>query len=143
MAATVVPAGVYPVGYVPTESVEPITQCGIFLADKIDPATGEYLSIASGVDPVDAAAIEALRVRFRSGSAVRDDGNRLHERDQSVDATETLLASEVAWAWRRLIAERHIELLSVSAVVENDGATLHVRYRNLATGAEEPLRVPL
>lgn len=46
-----------------------------WLADKINPTTGELLSIAEGLDPIDAAIAWAFQVKFGKGAALGQAGH--------------------------------------------------------------------
>jgi hypothetical protein len=127
------PAGAFPVGNPPEPSVVTPNRAQ-FLADAIDPSTGEYRSISRGVDPVEAAALEALRIHYGSGSAVLNTGNKFREIEVVDDSIVDAIKSEVVFAWRRLIEDRKIELTSVTVETENDGASLVVRFKNLLSG---------
>jgi hypothetical protein len=136
-------AGGFGIGLPP----DPLTLQGagaVFLGDAIDPQTGEYLSILKGWDPVDAAAVEALRVRRASGSAVTDDGNKLHEIEVIDERLEFLATSEVKYAWRRLIEAKLIRLASVKLQDDGDvGALLTVKYNNLFSGKSQTIPLPI
>jgi len=131
MADLYPPAGVYPVGTCPDALQYNAPKVGVFLADAIDPETGDYRSIARGVDPVEAAVLEALLVRRGTGSAVRDDGIRLDDLQLIDDAFEGVLRSEVTYALRRLIEAEQIEITGLVITTENDAATVEIRFRNL------------
>lgn len=117
----------------------------IFLADAIDPVTGDYLSILRGMDPVDAAAVEAVRVRRGSGSAVQDDGHKLHEIEKIDERLTFLATSEVKFAWRRLIQEKRIRVRSITIDDDGDtGALLSVQFDNLFSGrANQTIPIPV
>jgi hypothetical protein len=119
---------------------------GIFLADAIDPSTGEYRSIARGVDPVEAAAIEALRRRRGTGSAIVDDGIKIDDLDLIDDAFVSTLRSEITYAWRRLTSAHQLEIVSIAINTNNDAASVDIRIRNLsqqAGGKNRTLSLPL
>ena len=121
----------------------PLGGPALFLADAINPTTGDYLSIQRGVDPVEAAALEALRVRRASGSAVLQDGSGLHEIRQIDDRTPFLVRSEVEYAWRRLIEARQIRLDGVDVVASGDTVNASIRFTNLVSGKAGALPLPL
>jgi hypothetical protein len=121
----------------------PLGGPALFLADAIDPTTGDYLSIQRGIDPVEAAAIEALRVRRASGSAVLQDGSGLHEIQRIDDRTPFLVRSEIEYAWRRLIEARQIRLDGVDVVTSGDAVNASIRFTNLVSGRAGMLPLPL
>lgn len=126
------PAGAFPVGDYPAQlSTSTAPAAGVFLADAIDPSTGEYRSTLRGVDPTEAAALEALLVRRATGSAVRDDGIKVDDLQLIDDSFEATLRAEIAFAWRRLIAARQLEIVDVAIETEDVTATVHIRIRNL------------
>jgi hypothetical protein len=126
------PAGAFAVGDYPVpSSALAASAVGVFLADAIDPSTGDYRSISRGVDPVEAAALEALMVRRGTGSAVRDDGFSVADLRVIDDAFESTLRAEIAYAWRRLIDARQLEIVSLAIRSEGDTALVDIRIRNL------------
>jgi hypothetical protein len=140
------PAGAYPVGSYPAALDLSTAQVGVFLADAIDPETLDYRSIERGVDPVEAAALEALLVRRASGSAVRDDGLKLDDITKIDEAFETTLKAEVRYAWRRLIEDRKIELVTLQVLTDGDTANVVIVFRNLTESADpqrKSLAIPL
>lgn len=116
---------------------------GVFLADAIDPSTGDYRSILRGVDPIEAAALEALLVRRKSGSAVREDGMSFADLKKIDDTFESTLRAEIQYAWRRLIDARQIELSSIEIETENDTATVRIHFVNLVQRQRGDLSIPL
>lgn len=138
------PAGAFPVGEPITVPLPKKRSPAVFLADAIDPETGDYRSILTGVDPVEGAALEALRVKRGSGSAVLDDGNKFHEITKIDEKLEGLLRSEIEYAWRHLIASRALRLEKVDIEQEDVAVYCVISFRNLAQErAAKPIRLPL
>ena len=140
--AVIPPAGGFPVGDPPTEQPA-LGSPALFLADAIDPSTGDYRSIQRGVDPIEAQAVEALMVRRASGSAVRDDGHKLHEIAFIDDRTAFLIRSEIEYAWRRLIEARQIRLDKLEVQTEGDAANVVIHFTNLVSGRSGTMPLPL
>lgn len=115
----------------------------VFLADAIDPATGDYLSIQRGVDPIEAQALDALLIRRRSGSAVQADGNGLHEIRRIDERTPLLVRSEVEHAWRRLIEARQIRVDRIDATAQGDTVNVSIAFTNLVSGKAGSMPLPL
>lgn len=138
------PAGAFPVGEPITVPLPSKRSPAIFLADAIDPDTGEYRSILTGVDPVEGAALEALRVKRGSGSAVLDEGNKFHEITKIDEKLDGLLRSEIEFAWRHLIAARALRLEKVEILTEDVAVYCEISFRNLYQERQaKPIRIPL
>lgn len=138
------PAAAFPVGEPITDPLPVKPEVAVFLADAIDHATGEYRSILRGVDPVEGALLEALRVRRRSGSAVLDEGNNFHT-ILSIDEEKLpgLLRSEIEYAFRHLIERKWIRLVSVDILTEDVGVFVKIVFRNTARDKDDSLKLPL
>lgn len=139
--AQIPPAGGFPLGDLPADSE--LGAPALFLADAIDPRTGDYLSIQRGVDPVEAVAVAALQIRRDSGSAVRGIGSKLHEIEFVDDRLEFLVRSEVEFAWRRLIDTQQIRLDQLTIAAAGDGAEVRIHFTNLVSGKAGTLPLPL
>lgn len=113
------------------------------LADPIDPATGELLSIERGFDPTDAAVINALRTVRGSGSAVEDVGQRFADAKHVTPQLEAFLREEVRLALNGLTSTNQIRLESVAIETVDDTANVHIVYTNIARGVERPVNLPL
>jgi hypothetical protein len=137
------PAGAFPVGDPITVPLPAKRAPAIFLGDAIDPETGDYRSILTGVDPVEAAALEALLVRRGSGSAVLGEGNKLHEIEFIDEKLPGLLKSEVEFAWRHLIETRALRLEKIEIESENVGVYVEITMRNLAQEKSRTFQIPL
>lgn len=128
------PACGFPVGDPPTPEFSELGGPALFLADAIDPTTGEYRSIQRGVDPTEAAAIELLRVRRKSGSAVQDQGQRFDQIESVDDQLAFRIRSEIEYAWRNLISSGQIRIDELKIDGEGDTANVRILFTNLVTG---------
>jgi hypothetical protein len=137
------PAGGFLVGDPPTPEFSELGGPALFLGDAINPTTGEYRSIQRGVDPTEAAAIELLRVRRDSGSAVQGRGQRFDRIEFIDDQIDFLLRSEVEHAWRDLIATGQLRIDQLTVEAEGDTANVLILFTNLASGRSTRLVVPL
>ena len=106
------------------------------LAEKIDPTTGELLSILEGADPTDAALAWQFRIRQGSGAALGDNGTRLHLITKGTERAPVQIADE-----GRRVASKFVRRGQISGVVSEGavegGATaigaLVLTYENAAT----------
>jgi hypothetical protein len=114
----------------PTEFVSPAKPPAI-LADNIDPATGEYLSILSGIHPVDSHVITALRTHRGSGVSVMATGQRFRDVRKVDDAFARRIQDECEIALAHLIERRDIRLEKLSVVEDSDTGHLYFEYYNL------------
>jgi hypothetical protein len=137
------PAGVSLAGFfLPVLYENPGAPPGI-LADAIDPATGDYLSIERGFDPTDAAVLTALTVKRGSGSAVTDVGQRYQDLERVDDTAEQFISAETERALRRLVESRQVAFERVTPVIGDDWAEVQVIYRNLPRGQRRDPQLPL
>jgi len=137
------PAGVSLAGFfLPVLYEDPGAPPGI-LADPIDPATGEFLSIERGFDPTDAAVLTALTVKRGSGSAVTDVGQRYQDL-QRVDGTASqFIVAETERALSKLVDTKQITLEAVTPVLGDDWAEARVVFRNVPRGQRRDPQLPL
>jgi hypothetical protein len=115
-----------PVNFVATG--EPIGM----LADPVDFATGELLSIARGFDPTDAAVFTALRTVKASGSAVEDVGHNFRDAKLITPQLESFFREEVRLALDHLTSTKQISLERVEYVEVGDTVEIQVHYFNVA-----------
>src|SRR6478736_2462236 len=73
-----------------------------FLADPIDPVTGDLLSIERGFYPTDADVITAIRTERGTGSAVEDVGQRYRDAKRVDPTLPEFLRQETALTLRHL-----------------------------------------
>jgi len=141
-AVIVPPAGGYPIGSPVTDPLS-ASRCSVFLGDAIDPDTLDYRSVQRGTDPLEARLLEKLLVQRASGSAVMDHGQKFREIRQVDDKTESLIKSEVLFAWQDEIANREIEVARCAVTTDSDTAILDLAFTRLSTGETVPLKIPL
>lgn len=113
------------------------------LADPIDFATGELLSIERGFDPTDLAVITALRTVRGSGSAVEDVGQRFADAKLITPQLEAFFREEVRLALDHLTSSKQIRVESVTVVTENDAGEVQVEYFNIARNAQRTVALAL
>ena len=101
------------------------------LADAIDPATRDFLSLERGLDPVDAAMVFTFGVRRGSGAAVQGVGHRLPTARHADPEAVTLLQSLAREAAKHLTDAGVVRLGAVGVTIENDAATVSVNFENL------------
>jgi hypothetical protein len=107
-----------------------------FLADAIDPSTGELLSLTSGADPTDAAVLVALRTVRGSGIAVTTTGQQFARAQLLTTDLRAFLLEEVAYALRHLVDAAQVRLEDVRIDTGDDWAEAFVVYTNLAQRRE-------
>jgi hypothetical protein len=117
-----------------------------YLAEPIDVATGELLSIVDGLHPVDAIVVEQVRVRRGSGAAVTDQGqafDRIQYNDRSAAAALTFEAHAI---FDPLVAKGWVEIVSIETQAgedQGDTARLRVTYKNLMLQNAEPTTITM
>jgi hypothetical protein len=114
----------------PTEFVSPAKPPAI-LADNIDPATGEFVSILSGIHPVDSHVITALRTERGSGVSVMATGQRFRDVRKVDDAFARRIQDECEIALAHLIERRDIMVPKIAVVEDGDTGHLYFVYANL------------
>lgn len=142
MPVTIPPAGLTPAGlFVPNTFADPSKPPGI-LADAIDPATGEYLSISRGMDPIDSQVILALTVRRASGASVTEDGQDFDEVKKVDDAAAKGLEARTQRALERLLTNGDIAVdrLTPTADQDTDEASVGLVFRNLRAAKTQKAR---
>lgn len=126
-------------GWAPPAPVRPLVAS--YLAEEIDPETGEVTSLVTGMDPTDATLITLARTTRRSGAVVQDIGHRLVDIDMATDDAPKRAEHEVTALLRPLVERREIEVLELSTDVKGTLGAVFVRYRNTRTGEEYPLAI--
>jgi hypothetical protein len=114
----------------PTEFVSPAKPPAI-LADNIDPSTGEYLSILSGIHPVDSHVITALRTHRGTGVSVMATGQNFRSVTKIDDAFSRRIQDECELALAPLIDRGDIRLEKLSVIEDSDTGHLYFEYFNL------------
>lgn len=132
------PAGVSPAGFFTGAEVVSPAQPPAILADDIDPATGEYRTILSGIHPVDAAVGEAFRLQKGTGAAVADDGHEFRKIRKIGSSTPRELRDEALRTLKALIDRGDVAAVDIvteagTPVTGNDVGAVYVAYTNLRT----------
>ena len=108
-----------------------------FLADAIDPMTGEFLSIEQGFDPTDAWVLHQLSLQRGSGSAVLNDGRDYSDVTHVDEPRRRILEQEIRRPLKPLLDSREIEILKLTVTeVGTDGFEGHLSYRQVSNGVE-------
>lgn len=113
------------------------------LADRIDPATGDFESVFVGRPLADAFAIEALRVQRGTGAAVRDLGNRYRQVSHVEPASTELIESMTTEAFAAAEQAGVARLVRVAVAVDatdRSQVSATVEYRDLLAPAESAER---
>ncbi|AUX31919.1 MULTISPECIES: hypothetical protein [Sorangium] len=137
------PAGVSAAGtWTPVEFVDPESPPA-HLADWIDPRTGDFASLLTGIDPVDSMVQLALTIERGTGAAVTDVGHRFRTVKKVDDSTPSLLRSLTEEALSSLLQRKliRIEKLDVEADPDGDLGAVFLAYSNLLSGTRRELRV--
>ena len=116
------------------------------LAENIDPVTHDFVNLSSGVDPVDAQVIIALKMVRGSGASVVEDGQRFSTIRKITDTVQTQIDSLVREALKRLITQQDIEYVGITFEDLDPGSqTINatVRWINLRALDESERRAPL
>jgi hypothetical protein len=132
------PAGTSPLGnFAPITLADPGHAPG-YLADDIDPATGDLRSILSGLDPVDAMVIQAIRVEDGSGASTNGTGNRFRQIKKVDDGVQQAIRFEYERCLSGLVKRRLIRIDQVVVnVVGDDAVSSFCLYTNLTTGQQQ------
>lgn len=137
------PAGTSPAGFFLPVKFEVTNTPIAILADPIDFATGELLSIERGFDPTDGAVLTALRTVRASGSAVEDVGQRFRDATHVTPDLPAFMREEVRLALLHLTSSNQIRLELVEIVTGTDFAEVRVHYRNLVRDEDRVISLPL
>lgn len=105
----------------------------IVAADKIDPSTGELLSLFSGRDPVDAIVIHQHMVVEGSGSAVLDTGHRFFDVKKNTQHAASDLANEEKRLVQPLVDARLIRVDRIDTSAVGTRGTVSLEYTNTLT----------
>ncbi len=113
-----------------------------YLADDVDPQTGEVTSLTTGIDPTDAALIAQMRIERGSGAAVLSDGTALRAIENIDTDTEAQIRFELMRILQPFIDRREIELVKLQISAGDDAPDLagaFVEYRNLRTAEKRTI----
>lgn len=112
------------------------------LADPIDVATGDYLSIERGFDPTDGAVLTAFRTVRASGSAVEQVGQNFAAHPRVDPQLEPFMREEVRLAVKNLTDAGDVEIQQVTVTPYGDTADVYVEWRNVARDKAQAVRLP-
>jgi hypothetical protein len=107
-----------------------------WLADPIDPATGELLSIERGFYPTDSDVITALRTERASGSAVEDVGQQFRKAKRIDPQLPEFLRQETVLALKHLTESGDLRLDRIDPAGVGDTALLSIQY--VPAGSTDP-----
>ncbi|MHC4501010.1 MAG: hypothetical protein ACYS21_18065 [Planctomycetota bacterium] len=116
------------------------------LAENIDPETHDYVSLTSGVHPIDSQVIIALKVARNSGASVTEDGQRFTTVKKITNTVKTQIESLVREALGRLIAQQDIEYFGTTfETVDPGNQTINatVQWANLRAADDQVRSAPL
>lgn len=103
----------------------------MWLADAIDPATGEFTSLRRGRHPVDAAVLFQFQVALHSGSALGENGHRIGEIKKADDRAKTAMKQEAERIMKRFVDRGWIRNDGIEVDVSFDTGLLSFSYFNL------------
>jgi hypothetical protein len=84
------------------------------LADNIDPTTHDFVSLETGMDPIEAQVLIALKIAKGTGATVQSVGNDLHKLRKITPEVEAIVLTVIRQALKRLIDQQDIRLMGVS-----------------------------
>jgi hypothetical protein len=135
------PAGVTPISlFLASDFESPGGVIGM-LADPIDVATGDYLSIERGFDPTDAAFLTAVRTVRGSGSAVEQVGQKFADHQHVDPQLEPFMREEVRLAAKELVDAGDLEIRQVTVTPLGDTADTYVEWFNVARAKTQGSRL--
>lgn len=138
------PAGISAAsGFTPATFADPASPPAL-LADYIDPATGELLSLFTYVHPVDAMVVEAFRLERGTGAAIQNDGHAFSAIKKVTEATPRQLEDEARRILKPLVDRGDIKIGTLQTEVGIDATDLgavFIEYTNLHTGKGQPVRI--
>ncbi len=102
----------------------------MLLAPLIDPYSHDFLSLTVGMDPIDAAVINALKIVRGSGPAVSDVGARFGDIRKITPATPNDIKSQVKTALAGLIRRGDIRYIGTTIDSSESGTqTIEARIQ--------------
>ncbi len=132
--------------WVPEDVVPPIAPVG-YLADDIDPLTGELRSIAKGIHPIDAEVVFLLRSALGSGPALGTNGLDVARVRKLGDGAPRAIQDEITFCLRLVVQRGDIRIDKIlvgtgkASVGADDMAAALVVYTNLLTQRQESATV--
>jgi hypothetical protein len=111
-----------------------------YLADDIDPLTGDLRTVLSGIDPIDAMVIQAVRVDEGSGASTNGTGNRFRQIQKVDDSVEQSVRFEYQRCLADLVKRKLIRIDQIVVTVDgSDTVSSFCLYTNLATRVQQPV----
>lgn len=147
----ITPASLTPLGSPFPGAAVPIDSIPVIMADKIDPMTGEFESLLSGRDPVDAQVLYMMTIAAGSGAAVMNKGQRFADVTHIGDEIARVLDSVTRQTLENLSRRGDIFIQSVEVITADPGinpadfAEIQLKYLNLRANGkpERTQKVPL
>lgn len=127
------PGGVSPFSAIFTNGAIPANAARTWLADPIDPSTGDLVSITTGLHPVDGAICWAFQTRLHTGSALGEAGHLFDQTRKLGDRAERALRLEAERLFAPFVARGWVKLDPTEITVELDTASIVCSYTNLLT----------
>lgn len=143
--AYILPAGYGPLGF--AEGIDFVSPAKppAFLADDIDPLTGELNTILAGIDPVDGAVIQLTRTRRNSGVSVMGLGHRFGEiKKVEEESALTRVRAYAEEMYAPLTQRGDIRIDDIKTAVFGplgDGIAFNLTYTNLPANRQKTLRI--
>ncbi len=103
----------------------------MWLADAIDPATGELASLRRGRHPVDAAVLWQFQVELGSGAALGQNGHRIRKIRKMDAPGISALKDEAKRIMLRFVSRGWVRDDGIEVDVETDTGLLSFSYYNL------------
>jgi hypothetical protein len=140
---SVPPAGVSPLSaFLLDTAGVPNGAVAAIMADAIDVATGEYLSIERGFDPTDAAFLTCARTVRGSGSAVESVGQNFADHPRVDPQLEPFMREEVRLMAKELVDAGDLAIQTVTVTPLGDSAETYIEWKNLARDKAQSVRLP-
>jgi hypothetical protein len=139
----ITPAGLSPVGLAYGPGIADLRPAPAWLADPIDPVTGDLKSMVKADHPVDAAVGFQARARRESGPALEDAGTLYHKIKYATETAPAELEAEAKRWFKPFVDGGHAEILKIQTEVDGDLAAVFIAYRNRRTSKRESARTNL
>ena len=114
-----------------------------YLADAIDPQTGELLSILSGPHPVDAHIAYAFQVKLKKGVALGRKGHAFDTITKNTATTPRSLELEAHRVMKPFVDMGWATVERVATATDGDAGAVVVDYRNNITDEPRSIRAAI
>lgn len=128
------PCGVYGLSSWEPEAIADPSVPPLYLADKIDPATGELASVLEGADPVDAMVLFQHTLVRGSGAGVQDQGQAYGSIKKNDGTAKARLEAEEIRIMAPIVKAGLATVSGVKATVDGTRASIVLNYKNELTG---------